>query len=138
MTTLKSKKTKKQKQIDFLKELEATGNITISCKKAKLPRRTVYDWLEKDEAFKSLYDKSVIIGIELLEDEAQRRAYHGTVKPVYQGGKLVGKVQEYSDTLLIFLLKGKKPEVYKERLEHSGNIDSSTTLRIGYGTKKED
>jgi hypothetical protein len=31
---------------------------------------------------------------------------------VYQGGKKVGVVQEYSDTLLIFLLKGRQtPEI---------------------------
>lgn len=138
MPTLKTNRTKKSLQTAFLTQLEATGNITLSCKKSKVPRRTIYDWLEKDEKFKELYDKSVLIGIELLEDEAQRRAYHGTTKPVYQGGKKVGQVQEYSDTLLIFLLKGKKPEVYKDRTEHSGTIDGTTTLRIGYGAKEED
>lgn len=34
---------------------------------------------------------------------------------------------EYSDTLLIFLLKGARPEVYRERADvrHSGKIDVS-------------
>jgi hypothetical protein len=32
----------------------------------------------------------------------------------------VGFIQEYSDTLLIFLLKGLRPEKYRERFEHSG------------------
>ncbi|QTE37495.1 hypothetical protein J3L18_00055 [Mucilaginibacter gossypii] len=138
MANLRTKNNKKALQAAFLLQLEATGNITMSCKKSKVPRRTIYDWLEKDVAFKEAYDKSVQIGIDMLEDEAQRRAYHGTTKPIFQNGKLVGKVQEFSDTLLIFLLKGKKPEVYKDRTEHSGTIDGSTTIRIGYGTKEED
>jgi hypothetical protein len=55
-----------------------------------------------------------------LEQEARRRAHDGVRKPVYQGGKRVGYIQEYSDTLLIFLLKGLRPEKYRERFEHSG------------------
>jgi hypothetical protein len=35
----------------------------------------------------------------------------------YQGEK-VGTVQKYSDTLLIFLMKGVRPEKYRERFGH--------------------
>jgi hypothetical protein len=48
-----------------------------------------------------------------LEDEAVRRAYEGVERPVFQGGKQVGVVREYSDTLLIFLLKALRPEKYR-------------------------
>jgi hypothetical protein len=43
----------------------------------------------------------------------------GTLKPVYQGGKKVGAVREYSDTLLMFLLNGGRPEKYKHRIDHT-------------------
>ena len=108
-----------ERQTEFLQHLENTGNVSAAAKKAKIGRRTVYDWLDDDKAFKKLYEISAKIGIELLEDEVVRRAHEGVLKPIYQGGKLVGKVREYSDTLLIFLLKGKKPEVYKERVDHN-------------------
>jgi hypothetical protein len=36
-------------------------------------------------------------------------AYEGVERPVYEGGKKVGVVQEYSDTLLIFLSKEPGP-----------------------------
>lgn len=55
-----------------------------------------------------------------LEREAMRRAHEGVRKPVYQGGKRVGFIQEYCDTLLIFLLKGLRPEKYREWFEHAG------------------
>ncbi len=68
------------------------------------------------------------MGADLLEDEAVRRAKDGVEEPVYQGGKLVGHVQKYSDTLLIFLLKGAKPEKFRERSQHefSGEDGIST------------
>jgi len=49
-------------------------------------------------------------------------------KPVYHGGKRVGFIREYSDVLLIFLLKGLRPAKYRERVEHAGRTD----LDIGF------
>ena len=62
----------------------------------------------------------------VLEPEAIRRAVEGVEKPVYQGGELVGYVREYSDTLLIFLLKGGKPHKYRENIK----IDSEVQVTI--------
>ena len=59
------------------------------------------------------------MGGDVLEDEAVRRAKEGVEEPVYQGGKLVGHVQKYSDTLLIFLLKGAKPQKYGDKVRHT-------------------
>ena len=39
---------------------------------------------------------------------------------MYYKGEVVGTIRKYSDTLLIFLLKGALPEVYRERYEISG------------------
>ena len=59
---------------------------------------------------------------ETLEHEAWRRARDGVAEPVYQHGKLVGTVQRFSDSLLMFLLRARRPDVYKER------VDVSTTV----------
>ena len=45
-----------------------------------------------------------------LEDEARRRAVDGVDEPVFQQGKQVGTIRKHSDTLLIFLLKGIRPQ----------------------------
>ena len=63
------------------------------------------------------WDHLIEAGTEVLEDEALRRARDGTDKPIYQGGKKVGSVREYSDTLLIFLLKARNPAKYRERID---------------------
>lgn len=65
--------------------------------------------------------------IELLEGEARRRAYEGTVKPVYYKGEQCGKIREYSDTLMMFILKAKKPE-YRDRLQQDINLNGAISL----------
>lgn len=42
------------------------------------------------------------------------RGVEGVDEPVYQGGKMVGTVRKYSDTALIFYLKGNHPERYSD------------------------
>lgn len=54
------------------------------------------------------------MALDDAEGEMYRRAVHGTTKPVYQGGQKVGAIKEYSDTLLIFMLKAHKPDMYRE------------------------
>lgn len=115
------KRSTKKKQQDFLDNLAIYGNVSLSCKKAKVSRMTIYNWKE-DAKFNNDYEISAKLGVEALEDEARRRAFAGTVKPVYQGGKKVGSIKEYSDTLLIFLLNGAKPDVYKNRHEFTGKV----------------
>ena len=58
-----------------------------------------------------------------MEAEARRRGVEGTLKPVFYKGEECGQVREYSDTLLIFLLKAHDPK-YRDRqqVEHSGSV----------------
>lgn len=113
----RSKKGEAAQRAAFLQALSETASITKACEISKLPRRTVYNWREADPHFAEAWDEALELGTDALEDEAIRRALHGTDKPVYQGGKRVGAVREFSDTLLIFMLKAKRPEKYKERTE---------------------
>ena len=48
-------------------------------------------------------------------DALSVRTYHGVEEPVFYQGVQCGAVTEYSDTLLMFLLKARKPEVYRDR-----------------------
>ena len=112
----------------FLKTLRLTGgNVSRACKAEGIGRRTAYEWRASDEAFARAWDEAVEAGLDELEQEAYRRAFKGTKKPVYQKGELVGHIQEYSDTLTIFLLKGGRPEKFRERVEHSGKVEVTNT-----------
>jgi hypothetical protein len=84
-------------------------------------RTTVYRWQEDDEEFAQLYRQAEIEATETLEAEAHRRAVFGVKKytPILHKGSVVYVVEEttYSDTLLIFLLKARAPEKYRERFD---------------------
>jgi len=103
------------------------GNISRACKAAKMLRSEVYSLEKSDAQFAAAFREAQQRGIDVLEDEARRRAYAGTFKPVFHKGRKVGLVREYSDTLMIFLLKGARPEKYRDNVNMSvsGGLDVS-------------
>jgi hypothetical protein len=114
----RDKRSKKKKQADFLAHFSTFASVSRACRKSKVPRSNVYLWLndQAEITFRELYEMACKEALGALEDEAVRRAYEGVLKPVYQGGKKVGNIKEYSDTLLIVLLKARAPEKYKDRV----------------------
>lgn len=100
----------------FLVAYSEVGTITHAAELAGITRRTVQNWKNSDPDFAAAMVEAEEKAAERLEQEARRRAVEGVAEPVYQGGKQVGTVRKYSDTLLIFLLKGAKPEKYRERV----------------------
>lgn len=106
----------------FLAGLADSMTIRRAAECARIDKSTVYRWREADEGFAKAWDEALESGTERLEEEAIRRARDGVDKPVFQGGQQVGAVREFSDTLLIFMLKARRPEVYRDRaaIEHTG------------------
>lgn len=104
----------------FINALREGGNIRAACAKAKINRTTAYRERKANGAFNDLWDAALEDAGDTLEAEAWRRAVKGVLEPVFYQGDEVGEVRRYSDTLLIFLLKGAKPEKYKDRGEVSG------------------
>jgi hypothetical protein len=123
---------KKEPAEAFIEALRKTGNISAACRSSRFPRRTAYDRREVDPEFAAAWDAALDEAVDSLEKEAWRRATEGTLKPVFQGGAQVGRIREYSDTLLIFLLKGHRPERFREtvRQEHSGPGGKSIPVRL--------
>src|SRR6185437_13235217 len=102
---------------DFLASLALTPNVAEACRQAGITRKAAYDLRKADEDFARLWDDALDESTDELVGEAYRRAREGVERPVYQGGKLVGKVREFSDTLAIFLLKCHRRRVYGDKLE---------------------
>ena len=78
----------------------------VAAQAAGVHRSRHYDWLKKDPAYVSAFVAAQDEAVQALEDEAVRRAYEGVEKPVTVAGQREF-VREYSDTLLIFLLRGR-------------------------------
>lgn len=110
----------------FLAALAECGSVTKSAEAAGFARLSAYRRRKDDPEFAAAWDEARLIGGEGLEDEARRRAFDGWDEPKYHQGVVVGAIRKYSDTLLIFLLKGIFPEKYRNRVstEHSGSIDT--------------
>lgn len=104
----------------FLEAFSETGIVSHACEAAGVPRRSVYMWQEHDDQFALEFQQAEIRATEVLEQEARRRAVAGVDKQrrVYDSrGNLIDEYAEttYSDTLLIFLLKARAPEKYRDR-----------------------
>ena len=114
----------------FLAALQESGNVRLACAAAQVGRTTVYQRRADDVAFAAAWESALEEAADLLEAEARRRAHDGWEEPVFgsqgagQGSGQIGTVRKYSDTLLIFLLKGARPEKYRERsdVKVSGEI----------------
>lgn len=115
----------------FLTELKRMANVSAAAKKAKVPRSTAYDWYKADAVFAAGWDDAIEVAVDSLEQEAWRRARDGTLKPVFQRGEEVGKVREYSDQLMVTLLKAHKPEKYRERSSTELSGPGGTLLTQG-------
>ena len=111
------KLTTAEKKRAFLAAYAQCGNVTQAAKVAGISRETHYEWLDKDPGYAAAFKQADEQATDALELEARRRALEGWDEPVYQKGQLVGTVRKYSDTLLIFLLKGARPEKYRERVD---------------------
>jgi hypothetical protein len=111
------------KKEQFLRSLSETCSVSKTCEALQIPRSTVYEWRSTDKAFAEAWVDALKVGADALEDEAVRRAMVGVDEPVFYQGVQTGHVRKYSDVLLIFLLKGARPEKYKER------VSTDTTIR---------
>jgi hypothetical protein len=121
----------------FITALATTGNVTLAAQAAGISRKTANERRRNDVAFAALMQDAMDEAADLLEAEVRRRAVEGVQEPVYgrryqihngrsqqiSDGK-VGEVTKYSDTLLIFYLKGQRPEKFKDghQQEHTGEI----------------
>lgn len=113
----------------FLAALAATGNVSDAARQSGVGRRTAYDRRDAEPDFKAAWADALDAACDALELEARRRALQGVTRPVFGSGGAgvgtvqVGEVQEYSDTLMIFLLKAHRPERFNppRDVKHSGD-----------------
>ncbi len=90
----------------------------------------------RDEKFARAWDRALDSATDRLEQEAVRRAVDGVDEPVYQGGKKVGSITRYSDTLLIFLLKANRDKFRQANMPPM--IGQQNNLTINSYTVVED
>lgn len=106
----------------FIAAYAECGTVTRAAEIAEIDGTMHYDWIKSDTDYAKACEAAYEQAGERLEQEARRRAVEGVQKPVFYQGQQCGVVNEHSDTLLIFLLKGAKPEKYQERVRNEVNV----------------
>jgi len=112
----------------FLEALSKAQPVTVACKMAHWYQPDVYRWRKQDPKFAEEWDAALAEGTGMLEQEGIRRALVGRELPVKdKDGNIIGtQLIPPSDTMLIFMLKARKPEVYRETYRHDiTNSDNS-------------
>lgn len=120
----------------FLATLALTANVRVACAEAGISRATAYRQKARSPKFKKDWDTAIEDAVDRLRQEAWQRGVAGVDRPVFQGGAQVGVVREYSDTLLLSLLKAHAPEQFRERYEVRTTSDSDVDERIKAGLEQ--
>lgn len=116
MAKAKSQKPALEWKTVFLATLGKTSNITAAARKANVARSRAYQERDSDLDFAAAWDDALESAIDDAESEAWRRAVKGTIKQRHydKDGNLLGTTREYSDTLLMFMLKAHRSGRYRE------------------------
>jgi hypothetical protein len=128
-------------QQTFLATLAATGNVKASALAAGVHRDTAYALRASEPAFAAAWASALEDATDTLEAEARRRAVDGVGEPIFQGGKYLGEITKYSDTLLLALLKAHRPEKFRDKVtkhEHSGTVKIDLESRLRQAHEKLD
>src|SRR4051794_17900742 len=123
-----------QTRARVIAEFANCGRIDLACQIAGCSRDAHYEWLQKFPEYKEAFEAARDRAVDMLEAEAHRRAHEGVTKPIFQQGRHVGDVQEYSDSLLTFLLKARRPAIFGDRtaLEHTGAGGAPLTVTVEF------
>lgn len=114
----------------FLRLLEDIGTVSKAARGAGVVTSTVYKHRNDDAEFAEAWDEARAMYCDRLEEEAYRRAVEGTEKPVFFQGVQCGEVQEYSDTLMVTLLKANRPKKFRERLDMQAEVSMKTGVLV--------
>lgn len=107
----------------FLTSYAQWANVSYACETARINRSNVYYWQEHDQAFALAMQVAGDAATERLEREAWRRATEGTPykRTSYWHGEPVGTDEkvEFSDQLMMLLLRARRPDLYREKVDVS-------------------
>ncbi len=97
----------------FLDQLvNSGGNIKRALDGIPITRFHLRRFAKENQGFNTRFIDALELGLDALEDEATRRAYEGVTKDKFYKTKKIGMERTYSDSLMKFLLEGRRREVF--------------------------
>jgi hypothetical protein len=107
----------------FLRALALRGTVVAACAAAGIGRTHAYRMKEQDRAFSDAWAEAMQDHADLLEIEADRRAVEGVPRKKFtsRGEPVIDPEtkrqyieRDYSDQLLMFRLRGERPQKYRK------------------------
>ncbi|WP_438997792.1 hypothetical protein [Candidatus Puniceispirillum sp.] len=108
----------------FLDSLRVTGNVSAAARLVGRSRASLYRMRRIDPDFASAWQDALEEAVDWLELEALRRAVEGIKEDRFSKGEIVGTITRYSDSLLMFLLKARRPWLYDRRVLRGGQTNT--------------
>lgn len=129
----------------FIEAFAEFGAVTAACGAAGISRQTAYERRKVDELFAAAWEDVEAMATERMEAEARRRAVDGWIEreefEIDDDGELhpTLTVRKFSDALLMFLLKARRPDTYRERHlhEHQGDVEVNLNLVTDHDLREQ-
>lgn len=110
----------------IVKTIAETGDEATACATYNVGAASFRLALEKDHSFAERVSNAKRLYLAELEQEAKRRAVNGVTRKKYYQGEEIGEEQEYSDKLMVELLRAAAPEKYSRKT----NVENNTTVNV--------
>ena len=107
-----------EKLTAFIAALAQTGIVAKACEAVDISRQTAYGWREDHPEFAKAWDKAMTIGVTALEDEAARRAFLGTDKPLVHQGQFTPVFE-----------RNEKGEIIYDDFQYEVDVDGERVLK---------
>ena len=105
-----------KKKLDFCTLLVAGWTVIDACKSVGMSQSSVYELRERDEEFMRQMQQAYDDSTAMLEGECFQRAV-GRDEPMMDKDGEIHYRKKYSDLLMMFLLKARKPKMYRDQVD---------------------
>lgn len=110
------------------------GNVSASCRAARINRKRYYDRLENDMAFATLVDTANEEIRDAIRSTMLDHALNGVEKPIVARGQIIGYIREYDHRMLMWLAERFMPEEFHlaTKFELTGkNLPGAFSFALG-------
>jgi len=118
----------KPHHLAFMKAYSLVGSVTKACEVAEHARSRHYQLLKENKDYRDAFAEARNRLADVLEAVVIQRAVEGYLEPVYYKGKPCGAVRRFSDGNAQFMLRGLRPDVYRERSDV--NVKAEVDLKF--------
>lgn len=120
----------------YIQLVAETGLLAKSAIALGSTRESMDYHRSKDPVFAEAVQEALEVFRDGLEQEIVRRAVQGTDEDVYYQGSVVGQKKNYSDYLLLALMKRHRPDQWKENAG-GGQTVNAGVLVVNNSTKQD-